>query len=139
MHLLCWFHLLQHRCVCPAVATCCSTTRSTMLLPLAAAPLYLLCCSHLPQHHCSFSDVSTCCSTIGSTLLLPLDARAPLHLHPWCFHLLQRRCVISSNSTCYSVIVLSLLHPPAAAPCTAFPLLLCVFKHVYTVQLYSST
>jgi hypothetical protein len=136
-HLCCFY--LQHHFLFSVAFACCSTIVSSLLRQRVVASLCQLCQFHPLQRHFLFSVASACCSSTASSMLLLLAARAPLHLHPWCFHLLQRRCVISSNSTCYRVIVLSLLHPPAAAPCTAFPLLLCVFKHVYTVQLYSST
>ena len=131
MHLLCWFHLLQHRCVCacPDAATCCSTTGSTLLLPLAAAPLYLLRCSHLLQHKCICSVASVYYSTIVSDIC--------------CFHLLQHHCVFyclhslpwiystafiycSTTASCFAASTCCSTTPSSLLPRVAAPLpLLC--------------
>jgi hypothetical protein len=126
-------------CIFCVASICCSTVVFALLLTPVAALVHLPCCFHLQQHHfnliCSFhllqlrcinSANSSCRCTTKSALLpsLSLAAPPPLQQHPWCFHLLQRHYVISSNSACYNFILLSMLHPPAAAPCTAIPLLL---------------
>ena len=105
-----WFHLLQqHHCIIfgPLLTHCCSTSVSTLLLPLAAfgcipyaasTPFNLLCCFHLLQHHCN------------DLMLSPVAT--PLHL-PCSFHLLQLRCINSAHSTCRCTAASALLLSPS--------------------------